>query len=286
MSGQPRNQEPKKTEKNLKEVPQKKNAFVISPIGEAGTPEHKKFQQVLTYIFKAALDESEWNVRRADESNNPDSINGFIVNSISSADLVLADLTGHNPNVFYELAIAHGFKRPVVHVASTGQSLPFDVIDQRAIFYDIHDLDSVNSAITSIRAAVTHLMDGTDDIINPLSSFEAFSTLKSSGSTSDPNNVLISMLSTVNYRLGRLEKEILENQQVLDASDKRRAPSRYDRSKSYTNTLRLLNTALSLAEENGDVEEAERLAKRIEIYEQNVHTSGKLDEPEFKAFKH
>jgi len=47
--------------------------------------------------------------------------------------VVIADLTGHNPNVFYELGITHSFARPLISVADSAASLPFDAKDERII---------------------------------------------------------------------------------------------------------------------------------------------------------
>jgi hypothetical protein len=48
----------------------------------------------------------------------------------------LADLTGKNPNVFYELGLAHALAKPVVLVAETMEDIPFDLRALRIILYD------------------------------------------------------------------------------------------------------------------------------------------------------
>ena len=58
---------------------------------------------------------------------------------ISSARVLVAELTGRNPNVFYELGLAHALKKPVVLVASTEGDVPFDVRHIRVIYYDKDD---------------------------------------------------------------------------------------------------------------------------------------------------
>jgi hypothetical protein len=47
--------------------------------------------------------------------------------------VVIADLTGSNPNVFYELGITHSFARPLISVADSSSCLPFDAKDERVI---------------------------------------------------------------------------------------------------------------------------------------------------------
>jgi hypothetical protein len=73
-------------------------------------------------------------------------------------DLVVADLTGQNPNVFYELAVRHAAGKPVVHLITSGESLPFDVANQRAIKYAL-DPDSLKKAREDLEAMVQAIED-------------------------------------------------------------------------------------------------------------------------------
>lgn len=187
----------------------KHRAFVISPIGAKGSEVNQRANLALTYIFKKALDSSAWEVRRADEGEKPDSIGQHVIKSIVEADLIVADLTGHNPNVFYELAIAHGYRKPVVHLITDGESIPFDINDQRTIKYDLTDPASVDAAISALRTSSTAAMANPEELITPLSSFEMFATLRAS---SDPDkgagDVIADALERIAYRLSSLEARL------------------------------------------------------------------------------
>ena len=52
---------------------------------------------------------------------------------MADADLVVADLTDHNPNVFYELAIRHALQLPLVQLIDSAQDLPFDIKAMRTV---------------------------------------------------------------------------------------------------------------------------------------------------------
>lgn len=93
----------------------KKKCFVISPIGADGSSERAKADTVLTYLIKKAL-APDFDVLRADDDTNPGAITPRIIRSILEADLVVADISGLNANVFYELAIAHGYQIGRAHV--------------------------------------------------------------------------------------------------------------------------------------------------------------------------
>jgi hypothetical protein len=58
---------------------------------------------------------------------------------INAAKVLVAELTSRNPNVFYELGIAHALKKPVVLISSNEGDVPFDVRHIRVIYYDLTD---------------------------------------------------------------------------------------------------------------------------------------------------
>jgi hypothetical protein len=124
---------------------EKPRCFVISRIGEPNTQIRKHADQVLEHIIKETLG-SRFNVERADDISRPGMITVQVIELLDRADLVVADLTGGNANVYYELAIRHFNAKPVVHLLAVNDSVPFDTKDLRYITYDIHDLDSVRQA--------------------------------------------------------------------------------------------------------------------------------------------
>ncbi len=58
---------------------------------------------------------------------------------IHSSKILVAELTGRNPNVFYELGLAHALQQPVVLVSSNEKDVPFDVQHIRVIYYNVLD---------------------------------------------------------------------------------------------------------------------------------------------------
>lgn len=58
---------------------------------------------------------------------------------ISNAKVLVAELTGRNPNVFYELGLAHASGKAVVLVSSNQNDVPFDLQHIRVIYYDVND---------------------------------------------------------------------------------------------------------------------------------------------------
>ncbi len=58
---------------------------------------------------------------------------------LKRAKVLVAELTGRNPNVLYELGLAHALHKPVVLVSSNEADVPFDVRHVRVIYYDVND---------------------------------------------------------------------------------------------------------------------------------------------------
>ncbi len=58
---------------------------------------------------------------------------------INAAKVLVAELTSRNPNVLYELGLAHALRKPVVLISSNEDDIPFDVRHIRVIYYDTND---------------------------------------------------------------------------------------------------------------------------------------------------
>lgn len=117
-----------------------KTCFVICPIGDVGT-QVRNADDLMDYIIKPcpALKELDYDDPvRAGQLNEPGRITSQVIKLLINADLVIADLTGNNANVFYELSLRHAVGKPVIHMAFEGTSVSFDVRDNRTIFYNMH----------------------------------------------------------------------------------------------------------------------------------------------------
>jgi hypothetical protein len=83
-----------------------KKCFVISPIGDENSDTRKRSDQIFTYVIEKAVSGFGYTLLRADKISRPGIITSQIIEHILEDELV--DLTGRNPNVFYELALRHG----------------------------------------------------------------------------------------------------------------------------------------------------------------------------------
>ncbi len=90
--------------------------------------------------IKKVADDLGQSIARADDFFSASAIVEEIWSALNAAKVIIADCTGKNPNVFYELGIAHTLGKPVITISQTIDDVPFDVKHRRAIVYsDTHD---------------------------------------------------------------------------------------------------------------------------------------------------
>lgn len=118
------------------EEPDSSTAFVICQIGAPGSEIRARTDELCDFVLREPLAERGLRLARADEDPRPGTVTVQIVQSIVNAKVIVADLTGRNPNVYYELGIAHSFAKPIIILVDKTSSLAFDLQGERAITID------------------------------------------------------------------------------------------------------------------------------------------------------
>lgn len=116
-------------------IKDKKTCFIITPIGNVGSTIRRKTDGIIEEVIEPILNELNYEVvvsHRIDESG---SVTNAIIRGVYESDLVIANLTGNNPNVMYEVALRHASAKPIIHISEKVSELPFDINDQRTIEY-------------------------------------------------------------------------------------------------------------------------------------------------------
>lgn len=158
-----------------------KTCFVVCPIGEPGSQVRKRSDQLLKHIIAPVVEPRGYKTLRADQIAEPGMITPQVIDRVRDSDLVVADLAGRNPNVFYELAIRHAEKKPLIQIMAKGEDIPFDVQDMRTISVDIHDLDSVEEARQELSKQVDAIESGDFQMNTPISVALDLRALRESG---------------------------------------------------------------------------------------------------------
>ncbi len=185
-----------------------KVCFVIAPIGTEGSDVRVRSDQVLKHIITPAARECGYEPIRADQISEPGLITSQVIQHIVQDPLVIADLTGRNPNVFYELAVRHAIKKPVVQIIQAAELIPFDVAGSRTIHVDHHDLDSAAKAKEEIVRQIHSVEKNPGDVDTPISVAVELQSLRQSDNPLEKSNAeIISMLQEIRVNLADIREE-------------------------------------------------------------------------------
>ena len=114
----------------------KKRCFIITPIGEPESEIRKKADGVIGAVVKPIVEQFGYDLVCPHEMAKNGSITQQVIEELLNDELVIANLTGLNANVMYELAIRHATKKPVITISEKSTKLPFDIATERTLFYE------------------------------------------------------------------------------------------------------------------------------------------------------
>lgn len=132
--------------------------FVITPFNEDFLSLFEEFKRQFGAQFEFT---------NAGDLDNQQNILKDIVEGIANADVVIADLTGLNPNVFYELGLAHAMNKKVIIITQELDELPFDIRPYRANPYSLQ-FNKLPALMTELQKLLNGAMDGSIQFGNPV----------------------------------------------------------------------------------------------------------------------
>ncbi len=154
--------------------------FYITPIGSSESEQRKHSDLFLGSIVEPAVQQFDFDIVRADKIDKPGVITKHIIEYIIKSKLVVVDLSYHNPNVFYELAIRHMMRRPIVQIIRKADNIPFDINQMRTIIIDTTDIYTLVPRIQTYQAEISsqirRALEDSDAVETPISTY--FPSLK------------------------------------------------------------------------------------------------------------
>lgn len=186
----------------------KLECFVISPIGSPGTTIRNEADWVLKKLIRPALAES-YAITRADEFTKGEIITNKVITSIQNADLLVAVMSGHNPNVFYELAVAHAYSKPVVPLIKDSEPIPFDVGLVGTIFYSHDDVAIWDAAIEQLKVAADATRVSGYAVTNPITMALGAAKASAAPDTSEQ------MVANLTSELAAMRSDIADLQTIV-----------------------------------------------------------------------
>lgn len=185
-----------------------KLCFVIAPIGEEGSDIRHRSDQILKHIIEPVMKKCDYVPIRADKMPNPGLITSQIIQHLIGDSLVIADLTGRNPNVYYELAIRHTIKKPFIQIIEYDETIPFDVAAMRTITVNHKDLDSAAYCRKELESQIQSIEKNPNDIGTPISFAIDQQSLRQSDNPLESSNAeIISMLQEVKNMIRDLKNQ-------------------------------------------------------------------------------
>jgi hypothetical protein len=186
-----------------------KKCFVISPLGDADSDIRIAADFFLEDIVKAGLG-GEFVVKRADDYSAVGNITSQVIEAINEANLIVADLSQRNANVYYELGVAHSYSKHVVPMINVDDPspIPFDNYTERTIRYSLKTVHTKKIAREQLAAAVTATMK--EPVRNPVTTALGMAKAVASGDSSEQ------LIATLLDRLAALTRKVdVHEQQML-----------------------------------------------------------------------
>jgi hypothetical protein len=184
-----------------------KRCFVITPIGSLDSASRRNTEGLLLGAIRPALcDDLGHKVVAAHEIPSPGSITRQVIEHLLEDEMVVANLTGLNANVMYELAVRHAVGKPVVTIAETGTVLPFDIQDERAIFFT-NDVKGTLELRPNLKKTIElAAQDAAPD--NPIHRVSQLKVLKEALPGGDPQKVILEQLAELRDEVGRMASTV------------------------------------------------------------------------------
>jgi hypothetical protein len=136
-----------------------KKCFVLMPFEES-------LKEIYTEIYVPVCAKRDIKCSRVDEIVRPGSITKDIIEGIMDSDIVIADLSGRNPNVFYELGIAHASGNKTIMTSQSMEDVPFDIANYRIVLYK-RSLMGAKKLAADLGNAIDELLTALDRTNNP-----------------------------------------------------------------------------------------------------------------------
>ena len=196
---------------------QNKTCFIITPIGSPNSEVRRKanglIDSVILPVLTNELNFKEENINIPHRTYDTGSITKQVLECIINDDLAIANLTGLNPNVMYELAVRHAIRLPIVTLMENGTELPFDISDERTLFYenDMADVSNLKPRLKKITESA--MQDDKPD--NPIYRVLTENKILSDIQEDSPNAYIMKRLSKIENMIMKNNKHVLKSDSPL-----------------------------------------------------------------------
>lgn len=189
--------------KDKNTMAERKKCFVVTPIGEGSSPTRRAADGLISSVLTPLLAPRGYDVYASHQVSAGGSITKQIISSLLNDELVIVNLTELNPNVMYELAVRHATRKVVITLAEIGTRLPFDISDERTIFYN-NDMMGVIDLRRNIENMLNEIDSAPDKIPdNPIYRVAETEIIRREAGT-DTEKYILDRLDSISSTMTRL----------------------------------------------------------------------------------
>jgi hypothetical protein len=217
---------------------QRKKCFVIMPISKSKSCTACQWKSIFDAMIKPAITGSKLGFTC--ERSKPRTGNAIkdILTKLNRADVVIADLTDMNPNVFYELGVRHTLRNRTILIAQDMKYVPFDLRSYWVVIYK-KDLSGVQDFKDRIRDIMKDMMNNPEQRDNPVGDFLGEKNISLLSQERSANlKKLTALVSECSYNLHSVDRIL----RLLDADKK--GQSRKERGR-FVSSYRVNNICLT-----------------------------------------
>ena len=156
---------------NAQNQPVSKKCFVIMPFSDTKKCKSHEWQDIFDNMIKPAVKKSGYNYECHKASLTIGNIITDILDNLNKADVVIADLTDRNANVYYELGVRHTLRDATILITQSIDDVPFDLRPYALIEYDWKTKDGKKAFSEKIKKTFQNIEKNNKCITSPVRNY-------------------------------------------------------------------------------------------------------------------
>lgn len=217
---------------------QRKKCFVIMPVSKTKSCTTRQWAMIFNEMIRPAVVGSRLGFTCERSKPRTGNLTRDILNELNRADVVIADLTDMNPNVFYELGVRHTLRNHTILIAQDMEYVPSDLRSYWVIIYK-KGLSGLQGFKNKIRGIMKEMMNNPEKPDNPVGDFLGEKNISLLSQERSANiKRLTALVSELSYNISTADSVLYTVKQSEDAKEKKQP--------HFVSTVRFANSCFSL----------------------------------------